>query len=106
MNKYWNPPRFGEKLENEVVCYTVAVPNLALPWHGRKALKASEKLLDFVKNQSGFVGIRTEYPRGTLLIYKTENDAKIARNEIKAMGCPVGNNICEVFIDKMYVDTK
>jgi len=29
-NKYWNPMTFGEKRDDEVVCYTVAIPNLPL----------------------------------------------------------------------------
>ena len=97
----WEPPQFGEKQENEVTCYTVAIPNLPLI--------PNKKVKDFVKwisELEGFVGLRPEYPRGTILIFRTENDAKRARNQIKAYPgykCGVGNNICEVYIPKEYV---
>lgn len=97
----WEPPQFGEKQENEVECYTVAIPNLPV--------FATKKVKDFVKwisELEGFVGLRPEYPRGTLLIFRTENDAKRARNQIKAYPgykCGVGNNICKVYVPKEYV---
>ena len=47
--------------------------------------------------------MRPEYPHGTLLLFETENDAKGARNLIREK-TPVGNNICECYIDKMYVE--
>lgn len=101
MNKYWNPARFGAKQENEVVCYTVAIPNLPI-FPDRKV----KKFLDYIQKMEGFVGIRPEYPHGTLLIFKTENNAKIARNKIRnyeGYNGDIGHNICEVYIDKNYV---
>lgn len=100
-NKYWNPPRFGEKQENEVSCYTVAIPNL--PLFPDKNVK---KFVKWINGLDGFVGFRPEYPRGTLLIFKTENDAKRARNQIRVYPgyqSVVGDNICEVYIPKEYV---
>lgn len=100
-SKYWNPMRFGEKQDNEVTCYTVAIPNLPL--------FPDKKVKEFVKwihTLDGFVGLRPEYPKGTLLIFKTENDAKRARNQIRVYPeyqGGVGNNICEVFVPKEYV---
>ena len=101
MKKYepWQPPRFGEKLPNEVTVYTVAIGNV--PILPNKKVK---EFFRWVESLDGFVGIRPEYPRGTLLLFETENDAKGARNLIRAKGENVGNNICECFIDKKYVD--
>lgn len=97
----WQPMKFGTKTDNEVVCYTVAIPNLsAFPD------KKVRKFIKWIHNLDGFVGLRPEYPHGTLLIFKTENDAKRARNQINnypeyEMG--TGKNICEVYIDKNYI---
>ena len=101
MDKYWRPAQFGEKKENEVTCYTVAIPNL--PMIPNRKVK---KFIKWIGELDGFVGIRPEYPRGTLLLFKTENDAKRARNQIRAYPNyegTVGNNICEVYIPKEYV---
>jgi len=93
--------RFGEKRENEVTCYTVAIPNL--PIFPNKEVK---KFLNWIQTLDGFVGLRPEYPYGTILIFKTENDAKGARNLIRAYkgyNGEVGKNICEIYIPKEYV---
>ena len=100
-NKYWNLPRYGEKQENEVSCWTVAIPNL--PMFPNKKVR---KFIEWVHELDGFVGLRPEYPRGTLLLFKTENEAKRARNQIRiypGYNSGVGDNICEVYIPKEYV---
>ena len=97
-NKYWNPARIGEKLPNEVTVYTVAIGNL--PIIPNKAIK---EFINWISELDGFIGIRPEYPHGTLLLFETENDAKGARNLIREK-TPVGNNIGECYIDKMYVE--
>ena len=93
----------------EVKAYTVAVPNLAGTIPGTftpKHMKHSKKLINYVKKLDGFLGIHPVPPRGTLLIFKTENDAKRARNllvqdlEINQ----VGTNICEIFIPEEYAN--
>jgi len=97
----WRPATIGEKPEGWEVCYTVAIPNLPLV--------PSKKVMEFVKwmhDLEGFVGIRPEYPHGTLIVFKTENDAKRARNLIRTYpeyDGTVGNNIGEVFVPGEYV---
>ncbi len=103
-SKIWNPARVDEKIaENKdwVKCYTVAIPNLPpLPnRHVRRFLKYVSKL-------EGIVGFRPEYPHGTLILFKTENDAKRAKNSIvnyPNYNCGIGNNIGEVYIPKEYM---
>lgn len=91
----------------EIKAYTVAVPNLAGTIPGTrtpKHIKNTKKLLRYVKKLDGFIGIHPIPPRGTLLIFDTENNAKRARNmlvsdlEINQ----VGTNITEIFIPKQY----
>lgn len=101
-NEKWQPVRFGERLPNEVVCYTVAIPNL--PLFPDKNVK---KFIKWIGELEGFIGFRPECPHGTILIFKTENDAKGARNLIrnyKGYEGIVGNNIAEVYVDKKYVE--
>lgn len=98
-NKLWNPPRIGEKLENEVVVYTVAVGNLPV-----FAKKKTRKALRFIKGLDGFIGVYPYYPHGTLCFFRTLNQAKIAKNMMDAQGIATGFNITEAFIDKKYVE--
>lgn len=95
----WKPPRFGEKRENEVSCFTVSIANLPM----------NDKTVEFMKwvqTFDGFVGIYPHYPYGTLILFKTENDAKGGRNLLRAKGYGTGKNIGEVFVEKQYVERK
>lgn len=91
-------------LYDERIAYTVAVPNLAGTIPGTfkpRMIKDTKKLLNYVKNLDGFLGVHPVPPRGTLLIFDTENDAKRARNLIaNDLKVQTGNNICEIFIPK------
>ena len=97
----WQPPKYGEPTEDQVKVWTVAVGNLPLPpFIPRKVRKA----IKFIKEQDGFIGFYPMYPNGTLCLFKTENDAKGARNIMRFKGIQVGDNICEVWINKEYAD--
>jgi len=87
----------------EVTCYTVAVGNAPMPWASRKVKKSAEKAFKFIAKLEGFVGVHPVPPRGTLCLFRTENDAKIARNKMNAEGIQTGDNICECYVDEMYV---
>lgn len=93
--------------KNEVKGYTVAVPNLAGTIPGTlkpRMIRDSRKLMNYVKNLEGFLGVHPIPPRGTLLIFDTENNAKRARNLIaNDLKVQTGNNICEVFIPESYI---
>lgn len=90
----------------EVKAYTVAVPNLAGTLPGTmkpKMLRDSKKLLNYASKLEGFLGIHPTPPHGTLLIYKTENDAKRARNLLaNDLKVQTGHNICEIWIPEQY----
>ncbi len=90
-----------EKQPNEVSAWTVAVGNIPLnPFKMKKA----EKALKFIAKLEGFIGFTPCAPHGTLCLFKTENDAKGARNLMRAKGIEVGKNIAEVYIDKIYLE--
>lgn len=92
---------------DEITAFAVAVPNLAGTIPGTlspKHIKESKKLLNYVNKLDGFLGIHPVPPRGTLLVFQTENDAKRARNllanDLKIN--QIGDNITKIFIPKEY----
>lgn len=92
---------FGEKQDDEVSVWSVAVGNLPL-FPSKKVRQA----VDFIKEQDGFIGFHPVYPYGTLCLFRTENDAKGAKNMMRFKGIQVGNNICEVYINEQYLDQR
>lgn len=76
--------------------YTVAVGNFD------PKNKQSVKAVEFIKTLGGLIGVHPVYPRGTLLLFYTENQAKIARNLLDLKGVQTGRNICECEIDDSY----
>lgn len=89
--------------EGEVKCYTVAIGNAPMPWQSRKVKESAKEALQFIQKLEGFAGFHPVPPRGTLCIFKTLNNAKAAKNQMDAKGIQTGNNICEVFIEKKYI---
>ena len=88
------------KKENEVSVWSVAVGNLPLnPFK----MRAAEKALLYIRDLEGFIGIHPIPPRGTLCLFRSENEAKGARNLMRAKGIQTGNNICELYVDKLYI---
>lgn len=81
----------------EVKVYTVAVGNF------NPFVRKSRQAMKFVSKLDGLVGVHPCYPRGQLLLFKTENDAKIGRNKMNEKGIQTGANICEVYIDEKYL---
>lgn len=90
----------------EVKAYALGIPNLAGTtgkFHTRKVWRDSKKLMDYVTKLDGFLGIHPQYPHGTALIFRTENDAKRAKNlliydlKINQIG-----NVVECFIPEEY----
>ena len=95
-NKYWNPAKIGPKTENEVSAWAFGIPNLPMFPN-----KATINWMKEIQSLEGFLGFRPEFPNGTILICKTENDAKRIRNRVKSYGVPTGG-IAECFIPKEY----
>ena len=56
--------------------------------------KSSRDAVKFISKLKGFVGFYPHYPDGTLCFFKTENEAKIARNMMNSKGIQTGHNIC------------
>lgn len=90
----------------EVKCWTVAVGNLPMPWHSRKVKKSAKEATHYINGLNGFLGFHPCPPDGTLCIFDSENNAKRARNLMNAKGILTGTNICEVFVDEMYIQRR
>ena len=86
--------------ENEIPAWTVAVGNIPL---FPKLHKGAVEAIDLIEEQEGLLGIHPCYPRGTILLFRSENDAKSARNVLRSKGVKCGDNICKCFVDKRYI---
>ena len=74
--------------------YSVAVGNI------NPLKKASRDAVKYISKLKGFVGFFPHYPKGTLCLFRTENDAKRAKNMMDAEGIQTGKNICEMDIEE------
>lgn len=58
-------------------------------------LKASREAVKYIQTLEGFVAVHpTPNWEGTLWLFDSENNAKGARNLLRAKGVKCGNNIC------------
>lgn len=73
--------------------WTVAVGNI------NPLKKASRRAVQFIKTLDGLLGVFPVYPKGTLLLFESENAAKIAKNMLEAKGILTGDNICKCQVD-------
>lgn len=72
--------------------YTVAIGNFSFP-----LTKDQKKVVEMIKEMNGLLFVHpTQDQRGTLLFFKTLNDAKEARNILISEGVETGYNIVEV----------
>lgn len=92
----------------EVKAWGFAVPNLAgyvgIPTI--KQMRATKKFLNYVKKLDGFLGVHPHPPKGTILIFKTKQEAIRAQNLLKfdLELNAVGEHIVEVFIPEEYAN--
>ena len=87
--------------DSQIRAYAFAVGNFE-PFN-----KKSMAAMRIICKHEGLIGgIPQEYPRGTVLLFATENDAKIARNRLDFEGIKTGSDICECFVEKKYVPKK
>ena len=85
---------------SEAKVYSVAVGNFNI------FKRKSRQAMKFISKLDGLVGVHPCYPHGQLILFKTENDAKIGRNRMNEKGIQTGHNICEVYVDEKYLEGK
>ena len=88
---------------SEVEVWTVAVGNLPMLPKFLMPKKVTEAV-ELIKTLEGLIGVSPCYPKGTLLLFDTENNAKGARNVLRFHDVQTGTNICKVFVDKSYLE--
>ena len=94
----------GQPKENEMEAWTVATGNMPMPWDKRKVKKAAFKALEYIITLDGFIGFFPEPPKGTLCLFDTLNNAKMAKNMMDYKGITTGEHICGCYIDKSYYE--
>lgn len=93
----WNEATFDKDIDKNpdwYKAYAVGIANLPL-FPSRKI----KRFLRDVQAMEGFIGIRPEYPYGTLLVFDTLNNAKAAKNVIETL-MQVGKEIGEIYLPK------
>ena len=88
------------KKPNEIDTYAAAVGNLKL-FH-----KDSTKAVEIFKSLEGFLFLSPIYPYGTLVHFKSLNDAKRGKNLMEQKGIKTGNNITHHYCDKDFTYTR
>lgn len=86
--------------EDEIEAWTVGVGNLPPIPTG-----SSRKALELIRSLEGFIGIHPLPPMGTLLLFRSENDAIRGKNLLDYKGVKTSRNISKVFIEKKYAQT-
>lgn len=94
----------GVDIMSEMEVWTVAVGNIP-PLPDFLMPKVVKKALEVIKEQEGLIGVTPMPPRGTLLLFDTENNAKGARNVLRFNGIKCGDNICKGYVDENYLDS-
>lgn len=88
--------------EDEAICFGLGSGRVA-PIIGKR--KEQKKAMDVISKQEGFLGIHPVDLWHTLLVYDTQNNALMAKNELKSLGVPVGN-VVPILIPKEYAERK
>ena len=88
--------KFGPKQPGDISLWTVAIGELD-PFALGEKKKAQDAVIAFVGQLPGFVGIHPVFCKGTLLLFRTKEQAKDCREALISKGCPVGKNVCECY---------
>lgn len=89
----------GPKRKDDVSLYTVSIGEVD-PFALGEKKRRQDEVLDFIKTLNGFVGVHPVFGRGTILLFRTEEQANFARDSLKERGCPVGKYVTECYDPK------
>lgn len=84
--------------DDEIIVFALGTGRM-IPMLGK--MKAMKKAIEFIKAQDGFIGVHPIDLWHTLIIFDTLNNAKGARNNMKAKGIPVGQ-VAPILIPKNF----
>lgn len=93
------------KKENEVIVFAVGTGRIYPKGMGRKMKKAMKEAMEYIISLEGFVGFHPVDLWHTMLLFETLNNAKGARNNLKAKGISVGQ-VVPIVIEEKYLGCK
>ena len=85
---------------DEEICFAIGAGRI-IPVPGMK--KRMDEALEFIKNLEGFCGVHPVDLWHTLIIFDTLNNAKGAKNQMKAKGISTGKYIMPILVQKQYL---
>lgn len=65
--------------------------------------KGCKEALDIIKEQEGLIGLHEVGRRGNILLFRSKNEAIIARNVMSGRGIACGTDIGKFLVDEKYV---
>ena len=86
--------------EGETMAFGLGAGRMLPVFGNPKIKKAMKKTIDYIKSMDGFLGVHPVDLWHTLLIFDTLNNAKAARNELKAKECPIGQVVPIVILEE------
>lgn len=93
-----------KKREYETIVFTVGCGRIMpLRTDRKKTRKGMEEAIKYIKKLDGFVGVHPVDLWHTLLLFDTENNAKGARNLLKAKDIQCANYIVPILIETKYL---
>ena len=90
----------AKQTPDEVICFAIGAGRI-IPMLGMK--KRMDEALEYIKNLEGFCGVNPVDLWHTLIIFDSLNNAKGAKNQMKAKGIPAGNYIVPILVQKQYL---
>ena len=99
MNKEYKPVIGPDEVQpGEVEVWCFAVGNMPGPFASRKLRRAHKKAMDIICHLDGMIGIHPMPPRGNLIVFLTENDAKAGKNILRSKDIQTGDHIAKVYV--------
>ena len=93
-----------KKREDETIVFTVGCGRIMpLITDKKKIRKGMEEALEYIKKLDGFVGVHLVDLWHTLLLFDTENNAKRARNLLRAKDVQCANYIVPILVETKFL---
>ena len=94
-----------KKREDETIVFTFGCGRIMpLVTDRKKTRKGMEEALEYIKKLEGFVGVQPVDLWHTLLIFDTKNNAKRARNLLRAKDVQCANYIVPILVETKYLE--
>ena len=90
--------------EDETIVYTVGCGRMCpLPTDKKAIKKGMKEAMEYIKKLDGFVGVHPVDLWHTLLLFETVNNAKSARNLLKAKDISCANYVVPILVENKYL---